>query len=47
MTILSERLAKMKENIEIGYEEKRNFLSFVFTITSVFLAPMAVLTGYW
>ncbi len=28
-------------------EEKRNFLTFALTITTILLTPMAILTGYW
>ena len=38
---------KVKEDIRLSLEEKRNFFSFVLTVVTVFLAPLTILTGYW
>jgi hypothetical protein len=37
----------VKDDIKVSLEEKRNFFSFVLTVVTVCLAPMATLTGYW
>ena len=45
--LLNESFAKVKEDIRISLEEKRNFFSFILTTVTVALAPLTILTGYW
>jgi len=40
-------VTKVKEDIHVSLEEKRNFFSFILTVVTVFLAPLTILTGYW
>lgn len=45
--LLNDTFAKVKEDIRISLEEKRNFFSFILTTVTVGLAPLTILTGYW
>jgi hypothetical protein len=47
LLVLKESAVKIKEDIRVSLEEKRNFFSFVLTVVTVFLAPLTILTGYW
>jgi hypothetical protein len=38
---------KLKEDVRLGLDEKRNFFSFILTVVTVGLAPLTILTGYW
>lgn len=40
-------LGKLDERMKIKDDQKRNFFSFLLTVSTVFLAPLAALTGYW
>jgi hypothetical protein len=44
---LSETLDRLKEDMNSGMEEKRSFYSFLLTMVTVVLAPLAIMTGYW
>jgi hypothetical protein len=44
---LSEKLDRLKEDMNSGMEEKRSFYSFLLTMVTVVLAPLAIMTGYW
>lgn len=44
---LSETIDKVKENIRISLDEKRNFFNFILTMVTVYLAPLTILCGYW
>jgi hypothetical protein len=44
---LEAAVSKVKEDIHVSLEEKRNFFSFILTVVTVFLAPLTILTGYW
>jgi hypothetical protein len=44
---LHETVNKVKDDIKVSLEEKRNFFSFILTVVTVGLAPMTILTGYW
>lgn len=41
------KLTKLDERMKIKDDQKRNFFSFLLTVSTVFLAPLAALTGYW
>ncbi len=45
--LLNNTFEKVKEDIRISLEEKRNFFSFILTTVTVGLAPLTILTGYW
>ena len=47
LAVLQQCTDKVKEDIRVSLEEKRNFFSFVLTVVTVFLAPLTILTGYW
>jgi len=47
LALLEASVAKVKEDIHVSLEEKRNFFSFILTVVTVFLAPLTILTGYW
>lgn len=47
LVVLNESVEKIKDDIRVSLEEKRNFFSFVLTVVTVFLAPLTILTGYW
>lgn len=42
-----ETVAIVKSDVQDSLEEKRNFYSFLLTVVTIFLAPVAILTGYW
>ena len=41
------QLDKLDERMRIKDDQKRNFFGFLLTTSTVFLAPLAALTGYW
>ena len=41
------KASELMELYSNSLEEKRNFLTFALTITTIMLSPMAILTGYW
>ena len=43
----STKIDNLKELISIQLDEKRNFMSFMLTIITTILAPLAILTGYF
>jgi hypothetical protein len=45
--LLHDTFEKVKEDIRISLDEKRNFFSFILTTVTVGLAPLTILTGYW
>lgn len=45
--LLHDTFDKVKEDIRISLDEKRNFFSFILTVVTVGLAPLTILTGYW
>mmetsp|Transcript_13380 Transcript_13380/g.13877 ORF Transcript_13380/g.13877 Transcript_13380/m.13877 type:complete len:932 (-) Transcript_13380:194-2989(-) len=45
--LLNTTFEKVKEDIRVRLEEKRNFFSFILTTVTVGLAPLTILTGYW
>jgi hypothetical protein len=44
---LSQTIDKVKEDIRISLDEKRNFFNFILTMVTVYLAPLTILCGYW
>lgn len=42
-----DRVAIIHENIQTRFAEKRDFISYTFTIVSILMAPAAILTGYF
>lgn len=44
---LSATATKLKEDIKISLEDKRNFFNFILTMVTVYLAPLTILCGYW
>jgi hypothetical protein len=44
---LSHTVEKVKEDIRISLDEKRNFFNFILTMVTVYLAPLTILCGYW
>lgn len=47
LTILSNTANKLKDDIKISLEDKRNFFNFILTMVTVYLAPLTILCGYW
>jgi hypothetical protein len=47
LVMLSQTVNKVKEDIHISLEEKRNFFNFILTMVTVYLAPLMILCGYW
>jgi hypothetical protein len=47
LLILSQTVDKVKEDIRISLDEKRNFFNFILTMVTVYLAPLTILCGYW
>lgn len=45
--LLNNTFEKVKEDIKLSLDEKRNFFSFILTTVTVGLAPLTILTGYW
>jgi hypothetical protein len=44
---LSQTINKVKDDIRISLDEKRNFFNFILTMVTVYLAPLTILCGYW
>lgn len=44
---LSHTVEKVKEDIRVSLDEKRNFFNFILTMVTVYLAPLTILCGYW
>ena len=42
-----DRASIIHENIQTRFAEKRDFISYTFTIVSILMAPAAILTGYF
>jgi hypothetical protein len=42
-----DRVDNIEESIQTKFAEKRDFISYTFTIVSILMAPAAILTGYW
>jgi hypothetical protein len=42
-----EHLATIENDVAVSIDEKRNFYSFMLTVATIFLSPMAILTGYF
>ena len=42
-----EFLATIENDVAVSIDEKRNFYSFMLTVATIFLSPMAILTGYF
>ena len=40
-------LAAIENDVSVSIDEKRNFYSFMLTVATIFLSPMAILTGYF
>jgi hypothetical protein len=47
LKLLDKSVEKVKEDIKISLEDKRNFFSFILTVVTVVLAPLTILTSYW
>jgi hypothetical protein len=45
--LLQRNVEKVKEEIKVSLEEKRNLFSFILTVVTVTLAPLTILTSYW
>ena len=47
LMVMKTTCEKLKEDVRLGLDEKRNFFSFILTVVTVGLAPLTILTGYW
>lgn len=45
--ILSRSLERIREDYGVKMEQKRDFMSHVLGVFTIFMAPMAVMTSYW
>lgn len=47
LTNITDLIVKVGDDIKFSLDEKRNYYSFLLTIATISLSPLAVLTGYW